>query len=495
MAVLVGGDTGDAETSQQADRLRRRKQGEADVSQVTSKQIKTADLAAAAESLTETRQAVWSSGVAFYPPSRKYWRIGGKWYDFSKYLSKHPGGSHVLELARDRFEDCTFVFESHHHNYRRARAVIKNYEVSDEVVQADGIFMRPQRGTQAAAHYDAALDSGKTVKLISEDSFYSVMRDRVAAHLRSVGCPAGGPTRACIILFWVIFASWLLSWLLLLYTGSFLVVPLLGIASALLGAFGHNWVHQPKYKFWAYLSLDTIGFSSNGWFREHNLQHHMYTNTPWDNHFKGTDPFLVTDPTVERQFVQRFITPYLNPIILCFGVWGNYTFHLGETIKGNEVVSPWKLVLPLQVAITISTCGLIRGVLLILATYSIMSIWYFSLALMNHNAEHCHDVRARNAACDWGEAQLVSSADWGVQMPFHRAWIYLWLNYHTVHHLFPRIDFSHHHAIQSILMKTCDEFGVKYNAGRAADIYKEMIHSFSTPLSLMQEIIVNAGGL
>ena len=26
--------------------------------------------------------------------------------------------------------------------------------------------------------------------------------------------------------------------------------------------------------------------------------------------------------------------------------------------------------------------------------------------------------------------------------------MYLWLNYHTVHHLFPRIDFSHHPAIQ-----------------------------------------------
>ena len=26
-----------------------------------------------------SNEPVWSSGVAFYPPSRKYWRIGGKW--------------------------------------------------------------------------------------------------------------------------------------------------------------------------------------------------------------------------------------------------------------------------------------------------------------------------------------------------------------------------------------------------------------------------------
>lgn len=491
MAILVGGETEDADTSQETSVLHRRKPG-TDASKHVDRQSKPDEPISPGQ---DHGKAVWSSGVAFYPPSRKYWRIGGKWYDFNDFLNKHPGGSDVLILSRDRFEDCTFVFEAHHHNYKRARAVIKKYEVSQDVVDADGVAMRPKRGMQATAHHDAALDAGETVKLIPEDCFYSVLRDRVTAHLRSVNCPAGGPTMACIVLFWGIFFAWLVAWAALWHTGSFFVAPLLGILAALLGAFGHNWVHQPKYKFWAYLSLDTIGFSSNGWFREHNLQHHMYTNTPWDNHFKGTDPFLVTDPTVERHVVQRLITPYLNPIILCFGMWGNYMFHLGEMVMGNEVVSPWKLVIPFQLVLMLSTWGLIRGVGLLFTTYSVMSLWYFTLALMNHNAEHCHDVRARNAASDWGEAQLCSSADWGVQLPFHRAWIYLWLNYHTVHHMFPRIDFSHHPQIQSILMETCAEFGINYRAGKAVDIYKEMLHSFSTPLSLMQEVIVYSGGL
>jgi hypothetical protein len=43
--------------------------------------------------------------------------------------------------------------------------------------------------------------------------------------------------------------------------------------SSVLGAFGHNWVHQPYYQSrgWAILSLDVIGFSSEAWFRQHNL--------------------------------------------------------------------------------------------------------------------------------------------------------------------------------------------------------------------------------
>lgn len=106
------------------------------------------------------------------------------------------------------------------------------------------------------------------------------------------------------------------------------------------------------------------------------------------------------------------------------------------------------------------------------------------------------DVDARNGARDWGEAQLVSCADWSVGLPFRRAWIYLWLNYHTVHHLFPRLDFSHHYHAQQILMRTCAEMGVKYVAADSPwTIYKEMIHSFKHPRSLYKEIMVYGGGM
>ena len=150
------------------------------------------------------------------------------------------------------------------------------------------------------------------------------------------------------------------------------------------------------------------------------------------------------------------------------------------------------------------------------------------MALMNHNAEHCMDVDARNKARDWGEQQLHACADWGVQLSFRQAWIYLWLNYHTVHHraslrarlatgapphspltarhaiscasqvhhLFPKLDFSHHPAAQRIVMQTCREHGVKYVAADSpAQIYREMVQSFATPQSLCKAILVYGGDI
>ena len=414
-----------------------------------------------------------SSGVVFYPPSARLWRIGGNWYNLAPFLERHPGGAEVVRLARARFEDSTYAFEAHHHNYRRARTVLARYRVS------------PPAGTQ---HSSCA--AGAPL-LADDDAFYSVLRRRLTQHLRSVACPRGGPTNECVWLFWGVVVAYVLAWGVMFATGTLVAAFVFGGVSALLGAFGHNWVHQPDYRLWSYVALDTVGFSSTGWLREHVLQHHMYTNTPWDNHFRGTEPFIVTDPTVERCFVQRHVTPVLHPLLLTLGLYANYGTHLVDMLRGREEWRLSKAILPFHVGLVMCRWGLVRGGGLTYAWGAVLGLWYFTLALMNHNAEHALDVDARNAARDWGEAQLRSSTDWHAHLPFRSAWIYLWLNYHTVHHLFPRLDFSHHPAAQAILVRTCREMGVAYCATASPwTIYCEMIVSFSRPRSFAKEFFV-----
>ena len=438
----------------------------------------------------------YSSKVPFFPPSNKYWRIGTKWYNFTSFLHRHPGGSEALLLSRDRFEDCTNVFEANHLDYKRVRKIIQKYEVDEAIVRRDGLRRRPGRHDRGVkgVHHDKQLDEDETPQLLEDDAFYSVMRSRVHEYLKSVGHPDGGPTMQCIIMFWASFVLWLGCYTWLLCSGTIIAAVCTGFSASWLGAFGHNWVHQPRYKFWAYLSLDTIGFSSDAWFREHNLQHHMYTNTPWDNHHEGTAPFLITDPTVERNAIQRYILPYINPVILSVGLYGNYIAHTVELMKGNEVATLWKLLLPMEIAALGYRWG-IKGFALMYLSHAILGVYYFTMALMNHNAEHCVDVQKRNASRDWGEAQLRVSADWNIGMPFWASFVYLWLNYHTVHHMFPRVDMSHHGGIQKIMMETCAEFGVDYNVASPWQIYSDMIRTFSSPSSLMQEIMVYGGNL
>lgn len=186
--------------------------------------------------------------------------------------------------------------------------------------------------------------------------------------------------------------------------------------------------------------------------------------------------------------------PFINPVLLSFGLYTNYLINHIEVIKGNEVITPWKLCLPLQIGAMAQRWG-VRGIAFMYISHAILGVYYFTLALMNHNAEHTLNVRKRNAARDWGEAQLISSADWAVGMPFWSAGLFLWLNYHTVHHLFPLTDFSHHPAIQRILIETCKEFDLDYFVKSPAEIYIQMVRTFASPTSLMQEIMVYGGNI
>ena len=119
-----------------------------------------------------------------------------------------------MRLSRDRFEDCTHVFESHHHDYKRARAVLAKYKVPTEVALAT-VRYRPAKppqyqlnGRDGPAVHGAQLDADTHPKLLGDGAFYSVMRKRLFDHLRAVHCREGGPTTGCCVLFWATFAGW-----------------------------------------------------------------------------------------------------------------------------------------------------------------------------------------------------------------------------------------------------------------------------------------------
>lgn len=447
----------------------------------------------------------WSSTVVFYPPSEKYWRIGNKWYDLTTF--KHPGGTQILEMARDRFDDATFAFEAHHHNIKAATKILNKYQVPEEELAKNPhlIKERPTRKESApgtafdeTTHHDSQLDANRHPDLLNDEdgSFYSVVRQRVAAYLKEQGCKDGGPTWVCLGLFWIVFFAWVGMMLLTYQTGSFVASFFTGIVGSYLGSFGHNWVHQPKYKHmgFALLSLDTVGFSSEQWYRDHVLHHHMYTNTPWDHHLHGSDPFMPTDPRKPRDFLQRNVYPYLFHVFLCFGTYSNYMRHNAWCLKGEEEISIGKLFFPLWHYLFYLKWGWM-GVGLVVMMTAVTGNYFYTIALMNHNADNAVDFEQRNNARDWGEAQLICSADFCTHFNFYQAMSLLLLNFHTVHHLFPKVDFCHHPAISQILTETCKEFDIPYRNGSPVKIYKEMIKNFATQTSSVKEVLVYAGGV
>ena len=80
-----------------------------DLSRVTFKRFSMIFVSSVPTHLHYFPLFLFRSHLHFHPG--KYWRIGGKYYDLTPWFDRHPGGRRVLELARDRFDDCTYAFE------------------------------------------------------------------------------------------------------------------------------------------------------------------------------------------------------------------------------------------------------------------------------------------------------------------------------------------------------------------------------------------------
>ena len=122
------------------------------------------------------------------------------------------------------------------------------------------------------------------------------------------------------------------------------------------------------------------------------------------------------------------------------------------------------LILGMEMGLIIYFNGFYYGFMLITLWLGFQSVWYFIIALWNHNTEHTLDLDKRNKAKDFAEYQLTVSSDIGTNLTFLQSWKYLWLNFHTVHHLFPHVDFCHHPNIQKLIIETTKEFNIDYHS-------------------------------
>jgi len=420
------------------------------------------------------------------------WKIGRKLYNLEPFLDRHPGGAELLEMAYEEFGDATYAFESHHTDVKRTLRVLEKYRVTEEELE-------PGRPT--------ICDDGPTITSDNNTTFFGVLKTRVGAYLRKTENVAG-PTTLCIRLFWSFVAAWFCCFAGTVYTWerpwlNLACAALTGLCGAVLAGFGHNWSHQPKYAGWTWV-LDLEGLDSLNWPLQHDLCHHMFTNLPSDAHWKILEPFLVTDPRLHRQrnCVQRYVTPYLAQIIFALGcMFSNLVFLVQIVLAVVDPANvdarklhprdvrfyPGVTLLALQLALLTYVHGWRWGGALFVLKSGIMSSWYLTLAFINHNSEAAWRINDRSKVDDWALEQLYSSSDIGEPgLSFLGSWKYLWLNYHTVHHLFPHTDMSKHPGIQNVLVEVCKEFGIKFDHGKSMGVlYLEMLETLRTPRDIL----------
>jgi len=330
-----------------------------------------------------------------------------------------------------------------------------------------------------------------TVQFSAPNSdFYATLRKSVKQYFAENQLKSSGNTQ----LYWK--AGILISAYIICYCAAMLLpVPmwLAGVLAATLGVIqafvGFNIMHDACHEsfsgrkpvnYFFGLSMNALGSDAFMWRQKHNLVHHTYTNVDGVDDDIAKTPFLrmsETQPRFKAHRFQHVYLPFLYGISTIYWVllkdFQDYIFGSRfnvevERMKPMDHLMFWTtkiIYFGLYLVLPIMVWGvwpaIIGFILMHFMLGSVMS-FVFQLAHVVENVEfeHSHsEVTVIDS--EWAEHQIATTSDFA---PDNKvvSWFLGGLNYQVEHHLFPRISHVHYPAIQKIVQKTCEQYGVEY---------------------------------
>lgn len=430
----------------------------------------------AATTTTEASRAVYTAEdvSAHNTPGDLWVIVRGGVYDVTSFVPKHPGGNMIYVKAGG---ECTQLFDSYHPE--KARAVLEKYRIGDlkrvrgdamdeDIVEyeddlVEGKFFADVKAGAAKYFKDNKIDPRVHWEMYVKT--FVILAGIVIGHYGSFFAPgvSFGAALALAVLHGTCKAE-------------------VGVSiqhDANHGAYGNSrtWLHAMQ------LTLDVVGASSFMWKQQHVVGHHAYTNV------EGIDPDIrCSEKDVRRVNEYQPHEPYhaLQHMYLavmygllsfksCFVDDFNAFFsgRIGwvkvQKFTPGEAVAFWGskalwafyyLWLPFKYSH--------RSLGQLLALWTVTEfITGWLLAFMFQVAHVVGEVhffqlnKDNKLSKGWGEAQLMSSADFAHGSKF---WLHFsgGLNYQVVHHLFPGVCHVHYPALAPIIKAAADKHGLDY---------------------------------
>jgi linoleoyl-CoA desaturase len=229
-------------------------------------------------------------------------------------------------------------------------------------------------------------------------------------------------------------------------------------------------------------SLDLVGGSSYVWRFKHNVLHHQFTNVDGVDDDLEAGPWLRLRPEQPRHWWHRFQHLYMWPLYVFLPLkWQWFddfycliTGRLGRQavprprlgsllgmLAGKALFFGWALVLPLILHPTLPVL-LVYAFVCLLMGIVLGTVFQLAHCLEEAAFVPCPAGGARLPQ-PWAEHQLATTVDFS---PRNRVltWYLGGLNFQVEHHLFPRISHVHYPALESVVRRICDEYGVEHRS-------------------------------
>jgi linoleoyl-CoA desaturase len=316
------------------------------------------------------------------------------------------------------------------------------------------------------------------------------MRQRVHAYLAAQDLR---PLRRRMLTKTVLVGGWAVASYagLLLVTSLWLAVPLsvsLGLAIAGVGmSIQHDANHgaypvDPRARRIFGWTLDLLGASSYIWRKQHNVNHHGYTNVVGADADIELGPLARLAPSQTLRWHHRWQVLYLWPIyslvVVKWVLWSDWhDLIVGRTgnnpfsrPRGRELL--WLILGKLAAAVLWLGIPLLFHPLEFVLPFALLTMLVagFVLAVvfqLAHIVEETSFPALRGdpavAITDRAQHQLATTADFAPRSLLLR-WYLGGLNFQVEHHLFPAVCHLHYPAISGIVIDTCREYGVPHHS-------------------------------
>ena len=225
-----------------------------------------------------------------------------------------------------------------------------------------------------------------------------------------------------------------------------------------------------------YKSSDILGASSYFWDKKHNFIHHTYTNILGKDHDISKNPMFRFAPTHPWFWFHRFQHYYCwigyMLMTLYWFYYDDFVVYFRQRIGDHKFVMKkedkklfWKGKLTnigIFIVIPVILLGwdAVWGLLLLHAVVGLSLAIVFQLA---HVVEGVSFFEKDDTLEDWHVHEVLTTADFATDSKL-LSYLLGGLNFQVEHHLFRRVSHVHYPAVQKIVKKVCEEFGIKYTS-------------------------------
>ncbi|XP_017461480.1 PREDICTED: cytochrome b5-related protein [Rhagoletis zephyria] len=372
----------------------------------------------------------WLLGKQNDDEAEGLWRIYDGIYDFTDFISKHPGGE--FWLIESKGTDITEAFEAHH-IAKLPHQMIEKYKVRDA--------KNPRIYTLT----------------LHEDGFYKTLRERVREKLKTIDNTPKTKSDAIHLSLLVsiyIFAA------LSARLHSLLFLALAGTALCWTVIVAHNYFHRRDN--WRMYTFNLCLMNFCSWRISHALSHHIYPNSFLDLELSMVEPLLcwVPNPYIKSKLM-RYLSIVTEPITYAIVFPLQMATRILYSLR-HENILYWHDILPLSIPLAMFLFSDLTLLLSLRQWLFITMIASFAFSVIGLNAAHhdpeiYHEGDANREDRDWGLFQVDTIIDRG-DLKGSQFLVLTHFGDHILHHLFPTLDHGILPQLYPILYETLEQF-------------------------------------